>query len=466
MLYESASGKIDIALAGDAMVTRKLSVYREPAYMKLVDLLRGADAACCNLEMPIPDYDNTYNFTSGTHMISLGSTAQELRWMGINLASTANNHIYDYGEAGVLATQRKLDEAGIVFAGTGRNLHEARGPRYLDTAHGRVAVLAAVSYFPEWGKAGEQRGDAQGRPGVSYLRHEIVHTIDAAAFKELRRISDGLGLERIKGSRAALGPWAGHYDGEPAEMYFVTSFREDRAFDFKGEKWVRGDGFRTTTRAHAADVKDIVRWVGDARRQADWVVFSLHCHEGAYPIPGQDHVVGSQGLRDIPADHIVELAHACIDAGVDVFAGHGPHVLRGIEIYKGKPIFYSLGELVFQIETVQRLPSDDYTHYGMEQTSTPADYFDMRSGKDTRSFAAEAIYWRSMVGMCRFEASRLARIELYPIELGQGYPRPQRGRPVLAEGAAAGATINYMKELSRPFGTEIRQEGETGVIHL
>ncbi len=45
-----------------------------------------------------------------------------------------------------------------------------------------------------------------------------------------------------------------------------------------------------------------------------------------------------------------------IDAGADVFVGHGPHVLRGIEIYKGKPIFYSLSNFIFQNETVLRMP--------------------------------------------------------------------------------------------------------------
>ena len=53
----------------------------------------------------------------------------------------------------------------------------------------------------------------------------------------------------------------------------------------------------------------------------------------------------------MPADFIPIFARAVIDAGADVFVGHGPHVLRGIEIYKGKPIFYSLSNFIFQNET-------------------------------------------------------------------------------------------------------------------
>jgi len=42
-----------------------------------------------------------------------------------------------------------------------------------------------------------------------------------------------------------------------------------------------------------------------------------------------------------------ELAHAFVDAGADMVVGSHPHVIQGIEIYKDKPIFYSLGNLVF-----------------------------------------------------------------------------------------------------------------------
>jgi len=42
-----------------------------------------------------------------------------------------------------------------------------------------------------------------------------------------------------------------------------------------------------------------------------------------------------------------EIAHNLIDAGADIIIGHHPHVVQGIEIYNGKPIFYSLGNFVF-----------------------------------------------------------------------------------------------------------------------
>ncbi|WP_425290081.1 CapA family protein, partial [Shewanella algae] len=50
--------------------------------------------------------------------------------------------------------------------------------------------------------------------------------------------------------------------------------------------------------------------------------------------------------QTVPTDYQVSLAHAWIDAGADVVWGHHPHVLQGTEIYKGRPILYSMGNLV------------------------------------------------------------------------------------------------------------------------
>ena len=67
------------------------------------------------------------------------------------------------------------------------------------------------------------------------------------------------------------------------------------------------------------------------------MIATIHAHQG-------DSVLQSFLFEDHPPDFLVELAHQSIDNGADAFVGHGPHILRGIEIYKGKPIFYDLGE--------------------------------------------------------------------------------------------------------------------------
>ena len=196
MLYEAEARDIRIAAAGDAMLCHPLSIYREPRFLRLAEVLRGADASVCNLEMPIHDLDIAHMLAEGSYGTAHPDTASELKWMGFDMVSTASNHVFDFGAAGMLASQAKLDAAGMVHAGTGRNLAEARAASYMDTARGRVALLGAASSFPEWARAGEQRHDFAGRPGISFLRYETIHTLDERAFDEFQRLNAGLGFER------------------------------------------------------------------------------------------------------------------------------------------------------------------------------------------------------------------------------------------------------------------------------
>jgi len=56
---------------------------------------------------------------------------------------------------------------------------------------------------------------------------------------------------------------------------------------------------------------------------------------------------GGTELAEEPNDIQKAVAHAVIDAGADLFLGHHPHVIQGVEIYKGKAILYSLGNFLF-----------------------------------------------------------------------------------------------------------------------
>jgi len=101
-----------------------------------------------------------------------------------------------------------------------------------------------------------------------------------------------------------------------------------------------------------------------------------------------------------PAEFWVDFARGAVDAGCDAVFGHGPHVTLGIEIYKGRPIFYSLGNFIFQNDTIQSVPPGYYRGFGLPDDATPGDFMDARSGNGTRSFEIEAPYWESIVPIC------------------------------------------------------------------
>jgi hypothetical protein len=138
-LYASERNDIDIALAGEALISQGLSMYREPNYLKLVELIRGADARYVHLEMLFHDYEHPpTDKRMGTHMRCDPKFIADLQWMGFQLMSTAHNHSIDFGEGGVLKTIEHLTRHGVTHAGMGRNLAEARAPAYLESAKGRV----------------------------------------------------------------------------------------------------------------------------------------------------------------------------------------------------------------------------------------------------------------------------------------------------------------------------------------
>src|SRR5918911_4767444 len=138
------------ALTGDSIITMKLRVHTDPPFTKMIDLIRGADAAFTNLEMLLHDYEPYPSTQSGgTYMRAEPSIAKELVWAGFDMVARANNHTGDYGVEGARITTRHVAAAGLVQAGFGESLREAREARFLDTDKGRVALISTSSTFSD-----------------------------------------------------------------------------------------------------------------------------------------------------------------------------------------------------------------------------------------------------------------------------------------------------------------------------
>ena len=451
MAYQSEKGNFTIALAGDTMLTRKLTPFKEEGFLKLREILHNADARFANLEGTVHTWDEgTPGITQGTFMTTDPRLLEDLQWLGINLVSCANNHAFDYGEDGVLANLKHLAAAGVVHAGTGKNLAEARAPGYLDTANGRVALVAATATFRPWNQAGEQRPDLRGRPGINPLGFTTTYSVDAAAFEQLKRISHGLGFE-MSNERARKHFYSDKEigDGKAAELTLL------------GNRYFPGEGFAIATESNPRDLQDNLRWIREARRQADWLVVSAHCHEfgGASLL-----TAGSRAELEETADFVTKFAHQAIDEGADIFVGHGSHFPMGVEIYKGKPIFYSVGNFVFQNETVGFFPADAYERFDLDLKATPSDFLDARTNGGKKGHPSDPAYWENMFAVCEFTNHQLKEIRIHPIDQGFGRPRPQRGRPVLANGEVAHRVLERVKRLSARYGTKMIDNGDVGMI--
>lgn len=425
--YRAARGDISFALVGDAIVSRPLSVNAEPEHEEMVRAIRGADVAFANLEIVFQAVDALTPMVSDreSYMFADPAMAQDLADIGFDMVSRANNHALDYGWEGMRATSRALDEAGIVHAGVGENLALAERAAFLDVAAGRVALISTASTYEDFHAARPQRRDIRATPGLNPLRHQRVAVLDSRRFDALREIA------------RALGQSAGDGTG----------------LSFFGQSFTAGEepGIRTT--ADPSDLARILASVRAAREEADWVVVATHTHESA-------------GAREIPAEFLVEYAHAAIDAGADVFVGTGPHVLRGIEIYKGRPVFYSLGNFAFENETVAFRPSAEWERVDLPAEAHTTDYYDERQRTSNGYFTQDAVYWESVVALPVFRGGRLDEIRLLPLTLGFGTPRSQRGRPVRAGAELSVRILERLAVLSRELGTGIRVEEGIGIVEI
>lgn len=437
--------ELNLVATGDSLIMRRMSVYGET---DLVRIIRDADVAFTNCETTIHDYKG-YPSTQlePTAKVAPPYIADELKWMGFDLASFANNHCMDYGIEGMLATCENLDRTGLVYAGAGKNLGEARIPAFFDSSRGRVALIAAYAveqteFRTVRGMAGEARPEVQGRPGFNPLRYETYYAVDPAMLQQLKDMSAKMKLsERFS---------------TPRYIHILPEEKRPKGCWFLSNRFVEADGqdLGPHTIANDLDVQGNLKWIKDAARRSDFAIVSLHNHVDA----------GGGQNPEMPGEIVQPFARACVNAGAKVFIGHGPHVLQGIEIYKRKPIFYSLGNFILQTGAARKYPADIYEEFGLGFEATPSD-----SPKDYPGFTrlkttlGEAI-WESVVARCRFDNGELLKIELFPLVLDADKPSYQIGTPKMADGESARKIVERISRLSAQYGTRIEFKNGIGVV--
>jgi poly-gamma-glutamate capsule biosynthesis protein CapA/YwtB (metallophosphatase superfamily) len=203
-----------------------------------------------------------------------------------------------------------------------------------------------------------------------------------------------------------------------------------------------------------ADAQRILQSIRDAGKRADLVIVYEHNHvfdKDFFTIMGEE-----LPERLAPPDWLKQWTHAEVDAGADIIVMHGAPLLHGVEIYHGRPIFYDLGNFIFNLPLTQA------------------------------TGLLEPIVWESVVASVEFKGKNLQSIKFRPIvlnQMGQGqvdtrddhpyslpeFPRPfiaTRGLPKPATGEQATYILERLAESSRPFGTTFVVKGDTSEINL
>ncbi|PAD21299.1 CapA family protein [Terribacillus saccharophilus] len=431
---DNKKNTISFVASGDSFITRRLPSY-ESEFQQLSNLIKKADVRFTNLEVTTHNFEGFPSALSGgTWAIASPDVLKDLKSYGFNMLAWANNHTLDYSYGGLDATYKYLNQNEIVHAGVGYNLAEASQPKYLETPYGRVAIIAATSTYHEYMAAGEQRPDISGRPGINPLDYSIIHVLSKEKLNQLNAIEKAANVN-------------GFYEQGVKEGILNKVNGDFQPFSrllFK-----EGEKEGKYSKPNSRDLKRILGRISEAKRQADYVLISIHSHE-----------IGGNSL-DEPADFLKIFSRACIDEGAHAVIGHGPHVIRGIEIYKKRPIFYSLGNFIFQNETVSHLPSDYYEKVGLDNNHNVADAFDKSTKNGTKGFSSYPLAWESILPFWTMEGDNLKEITLYPLDLGFGLSRQKRGWPTLRKNEEL---LKRLASLSSKFGTTIEIEDGIGKI--
>lgn len=429
---------ISLIATGDSFINRHLPP-NDVAAQQLGALIRSGDVRFTNLETVLRRDEGFPSAQSGgTWAASTPEVLGDLQTYGFNVLAWANNHTLDYSYGGLQATKKYIEAYNFQHAGAGLNLAEASAVKYLECAGGRVALIAATSTFHESWIAGEQRPDVAGRPGVHPLRFQKSYRVDANQLQHLKQVAAGTGINAEHELRIKEG--FARPDSK-STFRFGTQLFELAANGNEGEY----------SSPHPGDQERMRNLIDQASRSADVVLVSIHSHE----MKG--------GSKELPADFLVDFARSCIDQGAHAVIGHGPHILRGIEIYRNRPIFYSLGDFIFQNDSVAYLPADFYEKYGLNSGHNVIDALETRSNKDKRGLGVNPDVWRSVVARCEIEHGEWTKLELYPIALGFDEPSYRRGWPRLTQDVSI---LEHLQELSASFHTRIDIEDGVGKVLL
>lgn len=247
---------------------------------QIVESLCKADVAMVNNEFcysdrgePLPEKEYTLR--------AKPESVNYLKDLGIDVVSLANNHVFDYGEEAFTDTLDALNNAGVKYAGAGRNYDEASAP---------------VCYYVNGRKV----------------------AIMSAARTEYYKIFTPQATENSCG----------------------------------------------IMRTHTPD--DFIREIAEVKQKSDYVIVYVHW--------------GNENTAELKPQQ-KQLARQLIDAGADAVFGSHPHVLQGIEFYKGKPVVYSLGNFWFNTKSVDSC----FVTLTFSQQNTALKYYPCRqSGSETK----------------------------------------------------------------------------------
>ena len=388
-----------LALTGQALIEQPVTA-TSAAAVRLIAELSGAHLAAANFEGTL-GAPNAWPVKMKTLHVAVPEALASLRQLGINAVGLANNHAFDLGQPGVMATRAGVLAAGFAVAGSGANLADASAPAVVMAGASRVALFAF-----DLGPQQDMVYAGATRPGINPLRIRKQLVLPPEDLARLAAISKACGHEQRMARRVEVG----YSDAASAG-----------AMDFFGIEVRAGKDVAETRYPDAQDLAGALTAVRAAAANTELVVASLPNHHWEV-----DWAAAPAWMED--------LCKQLVDAGADVVFCHGSPVLQGMGFHRGRPIFYGLGNFIFHTARAPR-----YDTNGID-------------------------VWRSAVATLRFGRDRaLQSLRVLPIRVGLPLDKTpgvaSHVAPELLEGAEADEVIARFLARSTLDGVRVSTAG-------
>lgn len=280
--------------------------------------------------------------------------------------------------------------------------------------------------------AGNHIYDAGGQGVLDTVRHATEYGLRTAGAGANLEVARRPAVAPAGDTRVAVlsyncvGPresWATSTKPGAAYVRILTHYELDHASP--------GGPPRTYTFAEPEDLDRMADDITAARAAADTVIVAFH--------KGIGHTPAVLAMYESP------VARAAIDAGADAVIGHHAHILRGIEIYRGRPIYHGLGNFV----TVTRVltPGADDSPERQQWARRRTELYGFTPDPDMPFYPFHPDSRNTMIASLRFTADRGVEAGFIPCRIdANGRPEPRRRH----EGGAEVA--DYVESISRRAG--------------
>lgn len=394
-----------IAVTGQSLIKHDIRGIGTPGFRGVQEVLKQADLAFTNFESTILGSHGGWPLKGSFFGCSQPVVLDSLQAMGFKALALSNNHAFDLGPAGILSTIEEVERRGFLNAGVGRNQTAAARPARGSIAGRKVALVAMDGGpGPDFMYAADSTNTRPERPGVNRLKLSKVIDVDDDAFEQLQQLRDKVGYTTMDLANDSQPDDAPTVDPEDEISISRAIFR-------------RSGSFGRSVKLDESDIARNLAAIASAAEEGHLVIAYLHHHHWAsdwYQVP----------------EWVGGVAKRCIDAGASMFVSHGAPVLQPVEIYRQRPIFYSLGNFIFHV----------------------------RSGKSP--WSAKEV-WESVVGLCSFSSDgNLEQMSFHPIVIGgsdnaENSDLERRLAPELAVDVDAETILKRFQRQSAQFGNDI-----------